>query len=134
MGRERLLSYSQNPTSAHTGRHRISSQRMDAALQQLMSMGAVSRKTPPARTVPTLFGRQPMQTSTNRVTYHAYHAYHAPFPSAGSYGFRGHGDNKVTETAEFIQLLLKRVTSSVCQDIIGQLPGSPKTSQETPEY
>ena len=61
---------------------------------------AQSAANPSARTVPTVFGRQPMQTSTDRVTYHAYHAYHAPFPSAGSHGFRGHGDNKVTETAE----------------------------------
>ena len=43
--KSRLPSYSQNPTLAHTGCHRISSQRMDAALQQLMSMGAVSRKS-----------------------------------------------------------------------------------------
>jgi hypothetical protein len=33
------------PTSAHTCYHCISSQRMDAALQQLMSMGAVSRES-----------------------------------------------------------------------------------------
>ncbi len=48
-------SYSQNPTLAHTGCHRISSQSMDAALQQLMSMGAAAAKASPARTVPTLF-------------------------------------------------------------------------------
>ena len=38
-------SYSQNPTLANTCCHCISIQRMGAALQQLMSMGAVSRKS-----------------------------------------------------------------------------------------
>ena len=57
-------SYSRKPTFAHTCGNRVSSQCMDAALQQLMSMGAVRRKSPSGMDVPTLFGRQPMQTST----------------------------------------------------------------------
>ena len=52
------------PTFAHSCGNRVSSQCMDAALQQLMSMGAVRRKSPSGMDVPTLFGRQLMQTST----------------------------------------------------------------------
>ena len=57
-------SYSRKPTFAHSCGNRVSSQCMDAALQQLMSMGAIRRKSPSGMDVPTLFGRQLMQTST----------------------------------------------------------------------
>ncbi len=91
--KSRLPSYFQNPTLAHTGCHCISSQRMDAAMQQFM------RRRQPQKTLRQ--GPSPRSLVANRcrhpptrMTYHAYHAYHAPFPSAGNYGFRGHGEQQ----------------------------------------
>ena len=79
-------SYSQNPTSAHTCCHRVSIQRMGAALQQLMSRAPSAAKASPARTAPHSLGGNQCTHQPTRMTYHAYHAYHAPFPSDASLG------------------------------------------------